>query len=91
MAVSADRLGGLHAMLDLGRVRIRVAVVGECVEDFTRLPDTHLALVQPCVFGTFRPREFQRLVLVIQPVEVFDPLLAVLVVAKFTLQLCLDS
>ena len=72
MSVGADRLGGLHQVLDLGQVGIGVAVVDQRVEELHRLPDPHLPLVLRQVLPLLGPDEVERLMSMIQPVELAD-------------------
>ena len=72
MAVGADRLGGLHQVLDLRQLGIGVAVVDQGVEELHRLPDPHHPMVLGQVLPLLRPDEVERLIAVIQPVELAD-------------------
>ena len=72
MAVGADRLGGLHQVFDLRQVGVGVTVVDQRVEELHRLPDPHLAMVLAQVLPLFRSDEVERLMAVIQPVELAD-------------------
>src|SRR4249920_3684534 len=69
MSVASNRLGGLHQVLNLREVGIRVPLVHECVEVLAGLPDTHLAFAQDGVLPLLLLCKFARLPRVILPVE----------------------
>ena len=69
VAGGANGLGRLHQVLDLGQVGIRVAVVDQRVEELHRLPDPHLPVIPRHVLPLLGQDEVQRLIPVIQPVE----------------------
>ncbi len=72
MAVLTDRFGGLQRVNDLRQRQVGVAVVNQTVQKIHRLPDAHLGFVQLSVFGLFGEDEIERLVGVIEPVQLFD-------------------
>ena len=72
MAVPANRLGRLEQVLDLGEVRVRVAVVHERVEELHRPPDAHPPLVQREVVALLGADEVARLAGVVLAVELAD-------------------
>ena len=77
-------------MLDLRQVGIRIAVVHQRVQKLRRLPDALLALVQAEVLLLFGYHVVERLVLMIQPVELRDSgsrLLVILTKLVFALAL----
>src|SRR5262249_11885170 len=88
MAVGPNRLGGLHQVLDLRQVGVRVAVVHQGVEELHRFPNAHATLVQRQILRFFGTDESKRLVAMVELVEFSDarPSLGA-VVAEFFLLL----
>src|SRR5215510_15769252 len=72
MAVLAYRLGGLQRVNDLRQRQIGVAVVNQGIQKINRFPDAHLGLVELAVFGLFGEDEIERLVGMIEPVQLSD-------------------
>ena len=69
MAVAADCLGGLQQVLDLGEIGIGIAVVDQGVQEFGGFPHRLFALLQAEVFLLLAEHVIDRLVFVIQAVE----------------------
>ena len=75
-------------MLNLRQVGVRIAVVHQRVQKLRRLPDALLAFVQAEVFLLLRHHIVERLVLMVQPVELRDTGSRLLVIlAKLVLAL----
>src|SRR5580704_473227 len=60
-------------MLDLGQVRIWIAVIDQSIEKLRSLPYALLAFIQAEVLLLFRKNIVERLMFVIQPVKLRDP------------------
>ena len=69
----ADRFRGLQRVLDLREVGVGIAVVHQRVQEVERLPDVHLPPVERQVLALLRPHEIERLVRVVQAIELFNP------------------
>ena len=82
LAVGANGLGRLQRVLDLGEVDVGIAVVDQRVEVLQRLQHRHRPAVQRQVVALLPEDEVERLVRVVQAVELRDPLVGVLVVAE---------
>src|SRR5438067_3622273 len=72
MPIPANGLGGLQQVFDLGEVRVRIAVVDERIKEFSSLPNGLRALVETEVLLLLRHHIVERLVLVVEPVELGD-------------------
>ena len=69
----ADRLGRLHRVLDLREVDVRIAVVDERVEEVEGFPDGQRLAVERQVLALLLEHEGERLVRVVERVELLDP------------------
>ena len=82
LAGRADRFRRLQRVLDLGEVDIRVAVVHEHVQVVQRLPDGHRPATPGQVLALLSEHEVQRLIRVIERIELFDARVRMRVVTK---------
>ena len=69
MAITANLFGGLEQMLELGQVRVRVAVVHQRVQKLHRLPNPHFPTVERQKFAFLRLHEIKRLIAMVQAIE----------------------
>jgi len=69
MTVAPDRFRSLQKVLDLGQVCVRIAVIHQGIQEFGGFPNGLLALVEAEVLIFLAQRVVNRLVLVIQAVE----------------------
>ena len=72
VAVGADRLRRLEGVLDLTEVDVGVAVVDQRLDELERLPDRHAPPVERQVPALLGAHEVERLVQVVEPVELVD-------------------
>jgi hypothetical protein len=72
MSLGPDGLGALHQVLDLREIGVRVAVVDQRIQVLHRLPDAHLPPRLQQVLALLPQDESQRLVSVVEPIELFD-------------------
>jgi hypothetical protein len=72
VAVFAYGLGGLHEVLDLRDVGVRVTVVHQLIQELRSLPDPLLALAEREIFLLLLFDKRDRLMRVVQPVKFGD-------------------
>jgi len=72
MAIAPDLFGGLEEMIELGKVRVGIAIVHQRIQIFQRFPDAHLASIQSEELLSLGLNEVVGLVLMIQPVKLPD-------------------
>ena len=60
-------------MFDLGQVGIRIAVVHQRIQKLRSLPEALLAFIEAEVLLLLRHDVVERLILMIQPIELSDP------------------
>src|SRR5262249_47595325 len=69
VSVGPDRFGGLHEVLDLAQLRIRVAFIDQRVEEFHRLPDSHDPMVSSQILALFLLDEVKSLKAMVEAIE----------------------